>query len=160
MNSATSFETLPLTERAKKAALSRWKLETLTGLLGIRSLQAHNRMSQLNQEAENRAVRQKVWGNDGGASKADEMGDHIILGDNTNPAPIIITGQQQSSGSLGKVLAGAALGAALLGIPGAGVAGYLFSKLSQQKPEPQVITPTDEDTTIGLGLRKFEELEQ
>lgn len=159
MNSATSFETLPLTERAKKAALSRWKLETLTGLLGIRSLQAHNRMSQLNQEAENRAVRQKVWGNDGGASKADEMGDHIILGDNTNPTPIIITGQQQSSGSLGKVLAGAALGAALLGIPGAGVAGYLFSKLSQQKPEP-VITPTDEDTTIGLGLRKFEELEQ
>jgi len=116
-------------------------------------------MSQLNQEAENRAVRQKVWGNDGGASESDEMGDHIILGDNTNPTPIIITGQQQSSGSLGKVLAGAALGAALLGIPGAGVAGYLFSKLSQQKPEP-VITPTDEDTTIGLGLRKFEELEQ
>lgn len=156
MNSATSFETLPLTERAKKAALSRWKLETLTGLLGIRSLQAHNRMSQLNQEAENRAVRQKVWGNDGGASEPEDMG-HTILGDVTNPTPIVINGQQ-SSGTLGKVLAGAALGAALIGIPGAGVAGYLLSKM-QSKPEPQVITPTDEDTTIGLGLRKFEELE-
>lgn len=85
--------------------------------------------------------------------KEDDMrivssGDvHVV-----SPQPM----KPQDSG-VGKVLAGAALGAALLGIPGAGALGYLWSQM-QSKPEPQVITPTD-DTTVGLGLRKFEELE-
>lgn len=153
MSSAESSQTLPIIEKAQKAGLARWKLESLTGLIGIRSLQAHNRMSQLNQEAENRAVRQRLWCNDGGASESEDMG-HTILGDVTNPTPIVIAGHQGSG--LGKVLAGAALGAALLGIPGAGVAGYLLNK-AITKPEPQTTEPT-EDTTIGLGLRKFEEL--
>ena len=64
--------------------------------------------------------------------------------------------QPQPSG-LGKVLAGAALGASLLGVPGAGIAGYLFSQM--QKPQPAVSQPASDGETVDLGLKKFEELE-
>ncbi len=110
-------------------------------------------MSTKNQEAENKAVRQKLWGNDG--SVEDEEMGHTILGDVTHPTPIVI-GQQNGSG-IGKLLAGLALGTL---IPAAGVGGFLASQLLRPAPSvTQPVAPQD-DETVGLGLLRFEDLKQ
>lgn len=145
-------------EKAQKMAIQKWGIERLTSLVGAQFLRNHSKRTNQHLDAESAAVRRQLFGENSEPQKADEMGDHIILGDNTNPTPIIITGQQQSSGTLGKVLAGAALGAALIGIPGAGVAGYLLSQMAD-KTEPPVVAPVD-DNTVGLGLSKLEDLQQ
>lgn len=62
--------------------------------------------------------------------------------------------QKQSSG-LGKVLAGAAIGAALLGVPAAGVGGFMLNRMLQTKP---VASPVSEDQSLDLGLLQFEDL--
>jgi hypothetical protein len=69
--------------------------------------------------------------------------------------------QQPQSSGLGKVLAGAALGASLLGVPGAGVAGYLLSQINQRKPveAAPVVPPSSPAETVDLGLKKIEDLE-
>jgi hypothetical protein len=125
-------------------------------------LRNHERRQQKNLEAEESAVRSKLWGSsempaNGSASESDEdMGDRFILGDNNiHPTPIVIPPQPQSSG-LGKVLAGAALGASLLGIPGAGVAGYLLSQSLKNPPVSQA-QPT-EDKSLDLGLLRIDDL--
>ena len=106
-------------------------------------------------DAEGVAVRKRLFGADSEATeKADSMGDNIILGDNTHPTPIVISHQpQQSSGTLGKVLVGAALAAGLIGIPAAGVIGYGLSKLND-KPEAS----SNEDTSLDIGLGRIEDL--
>lgn len=128
--SATSSETF--SERVGKAALNRWKLETWTKMLGVRSLDRAQKMSERNQEAENRKVRQQLWGNDGGSDEGDEMGGNTYLGDVTTPAPVIVAGGGNSS--LGPLLA-AALGA--LGPAGA-VGGFFLNQMLQQQPAAQV----------------------
>ena len=152
MTSPTLFET----SRVGKAALSRWKLESLTGLLGIRALQNHQSETEKNMQAENQRIRKELWGYDSPAASED-MANQTILGDVTHPTPIVIQGQQSSG--LGKVLAGAAIGAALLGIPAAGAVGYLASQYLQN---PSVVPPTDsiETETIDLGLLRLEDLEE
>ncbi len=127
MSSTTSSETSaeqkpPLVQQAMQSALNRWKLESLTGLLGIKALQHHQAETEKNIEAEGRAVRRSLWNSkepDPVASKdGDDMKGGIVLGDNVvHPPQVIMAGQPQSSG-FGKVLAGAALGASLLGVPG------------------------------------------
>ena len=120
--------------------------------MGAKSVQHHAEMSRRNQEAENRCVRQQLWGNDGGAEGDDDMGD-TILGDVTHPTPIVVAGGRQSSSLLPTVLAFAA--GAL--IPGAGVAGYLL-KDALIKPE---VTPAPvqefTDSTVSIGLGKIED---
>lgn len=106
----------------------RGMLELWTGVIGTQAVANHAEMSRRNQEAENRCVRQQLWGNDGGAGEDDDMGN-TILGDVTNPTPIVVNGQQ-SNNLLATVLAVAA--GAL--IPGAGVAGYLL-KDALSKPD-------------------------
>lgn len=128
--SATSSETF--SERVGKAALNRWKLETWTKMLGVRSLDRAQKMSERNQEAENRKVRQQLWGNDGGSDEGDEMGGNTYLGDVTTPAPVIVAGG--GNNSLGPLLA-AALGA--LGPAGA-VGGFFLNQMLQQQPAAQV----------------------
>jgi hypothetical protein len=64
-------------------------------------------------------------------------------------APVV---PQQGNG-ISKLMAGAALAAGLIGIPGAGIAGYLLSKLGDK---PAVTKPT-EDNTVDLGLRHWDE---
>lgn len=157
MNSTTSSETPDLLNQAKKAALSRWKLETLTGLLSYRGANHHQREREKNIEAENKRVRKELWGDDSAAATGDDMGN-TILGD-YHPPQVIVAGGQQSPG-IGKVLAGAALGASLVGIPGAGIAGYLFNQLQNQKPAEvaPVVSPKDGET-VDLGLKKIEDLE-
>lgn len=149
MSSETSSETQPetLTQKAKRAVLNRWKLETLTGLLGIQSLQKQQQMSQKNQEAENKWARKNVWGDE--STDEEDMSNQIILGDVTNPTPIVIAGNSGGGSDLLKGLAIAALGAA---IPGAGLAGYALSTLLSDKPTPTVTEPSDQnDFSVGLG---------
>ena len=62
--------------------------------------------------------------------------------------------QQPQGSGIGKVLAGAALAAGLIGIPGAGVAGYFLSKLTDKPAATQPGT----DDTVDIGLKRFSEL--
>lgn len=128
--SRTSSETF--SDRAKKAALNRWKLETWTKMLGVRGLDRAQKMSERNQEAENRKMRQQLWGNDGGSDEGDDMGGNTYLGDVTTPAPVIVAGGGNSS--LGPLLA-AALGA--LG-PAGVVGGFFLNQVLQQQSAAQV----------------------
>lgn len=145
-------QTRPILQQVEKAALSRWKLETLTGLLGIRSLQSHQSETEKNVAAENRCIRKKLWGEtDDQTATGEDMANQTILGDYTHPTPIIVAGQQSSS--MLPALAAVALG---ILIPGAGVAGYVASQMLKPAPAPiqinQPNTPTtDESLDIGLG---------
>lgn len=153
MSSVTSSETQSnLIDRARKAGLSRWKLETLTGLLGYRALAQHQSETAKNMAVENRHVRKQLWGDDGAEqAEGEDMGGHTILGDVTHPTPIVI-GQQSGSG-IGKLLAGLALGTL---IPAAGVGGFLASQL--MRPAPPVTQPT-EDETVDIGLGRITDLD-
>jgi predicted phage tail protein len=119
-------------------------------------MQDHQSETHKNMQAENQRIRKHVWGyNEPQAS--DEM-NQTILGDVTHPTPIVIQGQQSSW--VGKVLAGAALGAALFGIPAAGVAGYFASRMLAPKTATEpVATDPIETETIDLGLLRFEDLQ-
>jgi hypothetical protein len=146
-----------LLQQARKAGLNRWKLETLTGLLGYRALQHHQRETEKNTQAENKAVRKRLWNADEPDEPEDTMGN-TILGDVTHPTPVIVTGGNQSSG-LAKTLAGLAIGAL---IPSAGVGGYLVSQLlSAKQPQQQVQPETQQDaqSEVELGLRTLSDLE-
>ena len=151
MTSATSSETSPIVNRVMKAAVSRWKLEALTGLVGIKALQSHQAETQKNIQAENQRIRKDLWGYQE-PQEGEDVNSQTILGDVTHPTPIIINGQQ-SSGAL-KTLAILAAGAL---IPGAGIAGYFASQLL--KPTTTETT-APEDQTLDLGLLRFEDLEQ
>ena len=98
-------------------------------------------MSRRNQEAENRAVRRKLWKNDGSDQEGDDMGD-TILGDVT----IAATPQPQSRG-LSPLLA-AALGAAL---PGVGAAGYFANQILNQADPPPIVEGVDTSVKLELG---------
>lgn len=150
MNSPTSSETSPILNKVAKAAVSRWKLEALTGLLGIRALQNHQAETEKNMQAENRRIRKDLWGYDEPAMDAD-MQNQTILGDVTHPTPIIINGQQSSG--IGRTLAGLAIGAL---IPAAGVGGYLAS----QALKPAATVPAAEDKSLDIGLLRLEDLQR
>ena len=154
MSLLTSSETSPLLTRVAKTALSRWKLESLTGLLGIKALQDHQAESHKNMQAENQRIRKDVWGYKEPAI-SDDMHTQTILGDVNHPAPIVIAGQQSGSG-LGKVLAGLAIGAM---IPTAGVGGYLASQLMKPKAPEVPAVEQVEPETVKLGLLRLEDLD-
>jgi hypothetical protein len=157
MSSMESSEPL---KKVGKAALSRWKLETLTGLLGMRSLQHHQAETEKNISAENQCVRKKLWGEES-EQTADSEGSmgHTVLGDYHSPQPIVISGQQSSGSGLGKLLAAVAIGTL---IPTAGIGGFAISKLLQG-PTRQSETPATEpkeftDESLDIGLLRFEDL--
>lgn len=152
MDSTTLFDNSPAAKKLGKAALSRWKLETLTGLLGYRALMNHQAESEKNQQAENQHVRKSVWGYEGkkteNESDDDEMG-HTILGDVNHPAPIIMPQPQQSQ--LAPMLAGMGIAAA------SGLAGYYLSN-KDDTPPVQPPPPIEfQDETISVGLGRIEE---
>ena len=115
-------------------------LELWAGVIGTKAVEQQAEMSRRNQEAENRAVRRKLWRNDGG-DEVDDMGD-TILGDVTIQQPVAT----QSRG-LSPLLA-AAIGMA---IPGVGAAGYFVNEILNQTAAPA----TGTDTTTEIGLRKI-----
>jgi len=137
VSSATSSETQPLLQQAKQAGLSRWKLETLTGLLGIEALQAHKQRQRRNLEAEERHLRRKLWGEtEADTMKGEDMGNQTILGDYHSPQPLVIQ-PQSSSGILVPILC-AALGT--LGTAG-DVGGYLLPRWAAQVAAQQTAAP-------------------
>lgn len=135
----------------------RGKIKLWSGVIGNQSLQKHVQRQAKNQEAEDSYVRRKAWEDQPGMQTAtgEDMG-HTILGDVTNPTPIVINSQPQGSG-IGKVLAGAAIAAGLIGIPGAGIAGYAISQMLN-RPEAVTPAPTSPNTTVDIGLGRFEDL--
>lgn len=127
----------------QKAALGRWKLETLTGLLGIQTLQAHAARQKRNLEAEDRAARRALWGaTENQEAESDDMPQQTILGDYHSPHPVVISSGGGGS-SLGPLLA-AALG--MLG-PLGGVAGYFINQAMNQKPQATIVNPPAQQTT-------------
>lgn len=149
-------------EPLKKAALSRWKLETLTGLLGMRSLQHHQQETEKNIRAENQCIRKKLWG-ETSEQTDDSEGDmgHTVLGDYHSPQPIVISGQQSASTGLTKLIAGLAIGTL---IPTAGIGGFAISKLLQDST-PKTETPAAQpkeftDESLDIGLLRFDDLEK
>jgi hypothetical protein len=128
------------------------KLELWSGVMANQMIQDHRNEQRKNQAAESAFVRQQVWGEKPGQSIEDDMGT-TILGDVTNPTPIVINSQPQQSGGALKTLAILAAGAL---IPGAGIGGYLASQWLNQK----TVAKETEDESLDLGLLKFEDLKQ
>ena len=116
-------------------------LELWAGVIGTKAVQHQAEMSRRNQEAENRAVRRKLWKNDGSDQEGDDMGD-TILGDVTIQQPAA----PQSRG-LSPLLA-AALGAAL---PGVGAAGFFANQILNPAEPAPVVEGIDTSVKIGLG---------
>ena len=152
MSSNGLSETPTMLQKVHKAAINRWKLETLTGLIGIRSLQNHQRETERNIAAEGAAVRKQLWGSDETASADDDMGN-TILGDVQYPTPIVVSGNQSGPGLL-TGLAIAALGAA---VPGAGLLGYVVSQVLKPTPVVEQVPPNDDVPDFSVGLGKIED---
>jgi hypothetical protein len=131
-------------QQLTRAAVIREKLEEWTATLGINALKKHQQRTDRNLDAEDAAVRAQAWDTETGSDDQEEgLVDTTILGDVTNPTPVVIS---QSGNKLGPLIAAALLGA---GIPLAGVAGYLLSQ-SQATPVPAV-EQSDESVDLGLG---------
>ena len=86
-------------------------------------------------------------------------GSTTILGDNiVNPTPVIT--HQQSSG-LGKVVAAAAITAGMLGVPLAGIGGYLLNEHLNKKEQVVPVAPiqqAQDKEDVDLGLLKLSDL--
>lgn len=132
------------------------KLELWAGTIAAKGLAFGQKQQELNQSAEDAYTRRTLWGEKQDQKTGDEMGGHTILGDIIVPSQ---PPQQPQQSGLGKLAAAAVVGASLIGIPGAGVAGYLLSKVGQpaavEKPEP-----ASKDQTLDLGLLRLEDLKQ
>lgn len=149
-------------EKVVKFLDKKGKLELWAGTIAAKGLAFGQRQQELNQSAEDAYTRRTIWGEKAEQQKSGEdMGGHTILGDIIVPSQPQQQPQQPQGSGLGKVLAGAALGASLLGVPGAGVAGYLLSQMNQQKAAEAapVIPSPSPDETVDLGLKKIEDLE-
>lgn len=154
-------------QKIKRAALARWKIETLTGLLGVESLEKQAAMSHANQEAENRWAREKVWGRDpetnpigpkdpGEVVTGEDMRGHI-LGDvnHTYPAPVVYPPQPVPQSNALPLVATAL---AAMGIPGAAILGYALAN----KPATPAVSPQgpQQYEQIELGLGRIEQYER
>lgn len=80
----------------------------------------------------------------------------VSSGDVHVVTPQPVQPQQQSSG-IGSLIGAGILGASLLGIPGAGVAAYLYGKAQNEPAKPDT-TVIEKREDLGLGLLKLEDL--
>lgn len=116
----------------------------------------HEAESQKNQQAEGAFVRRTLWG-----AKEDEVSEEpgemrqTIVGDVTNPTPVVIQAPQQSNtvGTIAAIVAAMATG----GILGPTVLSALkpTAPTAQPMQQPQSYT----DSTISVGLGKLENYE-
>jgi len=151
MDSTKLFENSPSMTKLRKSVLNRWKLETLTGLMGYRAMQHHQSETEKNIQAENQHVRKKMWGYDEKSNPTadNEMRD-TILGDVTHPAPIIMPQPQTQSPIPALALAAVT-----------GLAGYWLA--TRDTPtliapdRPKIVSPEFDDTSISIGLGRIED---
>jgi len=143
------------TDRVVSFLDKKGKLELATGMVGLRGLLFSQKQQEKQQSAEDSFVRRKLWGESPETKEAEDVGGHTILGDIVQQPPVIVTGQQSSG--LGQLVGAALLGASLLGIPGAGVAAYLYGKSQQPAAQNTTIEKIED---VGLGLLKFEDLKK
>jgi len=144
-NSTESQTNSPDRNRVVKYLDRMGRLKQWSGIMANQAIQDTHQEQMLNRKAESAWTRKALWDSD--ESETDEMGNQqTILGDVTNPTPIVVSGSQSSS--LGPLLA-ALLGAA---IPGAGLVGYLLS----QSPAP-IVQPANSDETVEIGLGRIED---
>lgn len=123
----------------------------------MQALQHHKRETEKNLEAENQQVRKQLWGYTEPKASEEDMPGQTILGDViTHPTPVIM--QPQSSG-LGKVIAAAAVTAGMLGVPLAGIGGYLLNEYMNKKEQQTIPAPIQQDKEdVDLGLLKLSDL--
>lgn len=111
------------------------KLKLWAGLLAHQAIHHSQQELQKNRDAESAAVRRQLWNVD---ESNDDMGSQqTILGDVTNPTPVVVTGSSTAFGPLFAALLGAA-------IPTAGLLGYFFQTLDRgpaSPPPPQQQVP-------------------
>jgi len=140
-----------LREQLLNRLATREQIEQWTGLIGNLMLSKYRKAGEKNREAEDAAVRQKLYGEtedsaSGAVTGGAEMGDNVVLGGIHHPPaqPAVIYPPQpppkQGLGTLPAVLLGAA-------IPAAAVAGYLW----QENYDDRL---TGDDTSISIGLGK------
>lgn len=125
-------------------------------MIANQKLLEESKRQKRNIDAEDRFVRRKFWGSDETAEEPEEMGN-TILGDVTNPTPVVVAGQPSSG--LG-ALAATALVALGMSVPVAGVGGYLLNQaLTGSDIEP---TPATEQTieSLNLGLGRIEDYQK
>lgn len=153
------MNTLP--QDAQSRTITYWdrmgKLNLLSGMQAIAGMKRQDREAQKNQAAESAYVRRTAWGSDESddpLEAGDEMGDQTILGDVTNPTPIVIAGSQGGSGAL-NTLAALALGG-LLG--GGGLAAGAAATYFLSRPTA-VVVPVDQQATerVQVGLGRIED---
>lgn len=122
----------------QKGRLSNWM-----GLVGGRMIQRLSEDQVRNVEADSANSRRVLYGENKANPEGDEVAGHTYLGDVTTPAPIVVASGGNGS-SLGPLLA-AALG--MLG-PLGGVAGFFINQ-AMSKPQPQIVNPPAQQTTIN-----------
>lgn len=128
----------------------RGKIQQLGELAAVQHMQAIAKDNQRNLEAESSAVRRQLWGsNESKANESDDMGN-TILGDVTNPAPIVIN-QPQSN-----LLPLALAALAAFGIPTALIGGAAAAYMLTKQPATQT-QPTYQDETVSIGLGRIDD---
>jgi len=132
-------------------------LTTLARQAAVESLMNHEAESQKNQQAEGAFVRRTLWGakDEEQAEESDQM-RQTIVGDVTNPTPVVIAPQQQSNtlGTIAAIVAAMATG----GILGSQYLGKQALELVQPQQQPQQ-QAAYEDSTIRIGLGRLENYE-
>ena len=132
----------------------RGKIQQLAELTAVEAMRATAEETRKNQEAESKAVRKQLWGSDETESE-DDMAT-TILGDVTYAASPASVSQTTPQSSTAPLLAGMALGASLLGLPAAGLAGYMLAQ-SDNTPEPTVESVEFDDESVSIGLGRIED---
>lgn len=160
-SSPTHMERIPedSDELLLKRATEREEIEQWTAVTGMQALRHHQRMSEANQEAENRAGR-RAFDQVGGSDSADldiEGGDNmgtesVVLGGIHHPPSVNYPPPPPKDG-LGPI----ATTFLSLAVPAAGLAGYMYSQ-DKQEPVPAVQPVPGEDDTVRIVLGKIDDV--
>lgn len=150
MESSTTSPETPAQKTVKYldrlARLNLW-----TGILGLQHLKWNQGQHRKNREAEESHARKVAWGwkgGDQGQAEEDEDMGHTILGDVTNPTPLVVQPKQASQWPLALGMAAATL------FP---TAGALYAYMMSRQPTTEVNKPSFDDASVKIGLGRIED---
>lgn len=147
MNSSNNWK-----HDTRKHFRDRGRIHNLATLNEVENMATMHGEQQKNREAESAWVRRNLWGQEDNEEEAGDEMKQTILGDITNPTPIVVTG---NNSSLGQMLLPLVLGAAMTGVPAAGIAGAALTYFLNRPTAEQQAQP---DETVSIGLGKIEDL--